>query len=295
LGRIPGPLVRILTLIYRAAIDASYRFDADDGWAIASHIALSALMALFPFLIVVTALAAVVGSQGLADEVARILFEAWPTEVAEPLAGAVHDVVVGSGSGTVTLGVVLAVFFASSGIESLRIGLNRAYGMVETRNWLILRLESIGYVIVAALALLALAFFIVLGPLIFATALKHATWLGPLENTVTFARFGIASIVLVSSLVIVHKWLPAGRRRISEIGPGILVTLALWLLAGTIFGRYLAEFAYTYVTYYAGLASAMIALVFLYYTSMIFVYGGEFNTAFKKLREPTPPEEMPAP
>jgi membrane protein len=295
LGRDPGPLVRIVTLIYRAAIDASYRFDADDGWAIASHIALSALMALFPFLIVVTALAAVVGSQGLADEVARILFEAWPTEVAEPLAGAVHDVVVGSGSGTVTLGVVLAVFFASSGIESLRIGLNRAYGMVETRNWLILRLESIGYVIVAAFALLALAFFIVLGPLIFATALKHATWLGPLENTVTFARFGIASIVLVSSLVIVHKWLPAGRRRISEIGPGILVTLALWLLAGTIFGRYLAEFAYTYVTYYAGLASAMIALVFLYYTSMIFVYGGEFNTAFKKLREPTPPEDTPAP
>ncbi len=287
--------MRIVTLIYRAAIDASYRFDADDGWAIASHIALSALMALFPFLIVVTALAAVVGSQGLADEVARILFEAWPTEVAEPLAGAVHDVVVGSGSGTVTLGVVLAVFFASSGIESLRIGLNRAYGMVETRNWLILRLESIGYVIVAAFALLALAFFIVLGPLIFATALKHATWLGPLENTVTFARFGIASIVLVSSLVIVHKWLPAGRRRISEIGPGILVTLALWLLAGTIFGRYLAEFAYTYVTYYAGLASAMIALVFLYYTSMIFVYGGEFNTAFKKLREPTPPEDTPAP
>ena len=41
----------------KIAIDAFYTFLADDGWAIASHIALSALMGLFPFLIVITSLA----------------------------------------------------------------------------------------------------------------------------------------------------------------------------------------------------------------------------------------------
>ena len=41
----------MLRLCYRIAIDAYYKFLADDGWAIASHIALSALMSLFPFLI----------------------------------------------------------------------------------------------------------------------------------------------------------------------------------------------------------------------------------------------------
>ena len=71
-----------------------------------------------------------------------------------------------------------------------------------------------------------------------------------------------------------HKWLPAGGRRIIEILPGIIATLALWLVAGVAFGRYLAEFSYAYVSYYAGLASAMIALVFLYWTASIFVYGG---------------------
>ena len=50
-------------------MDAFYRFNADDGWAIASHIALSALMSLFPFLIVVTALAGFFGTKELADEV----------------------------------------------------------------------------------------------------------------------------------------------------------------------------------------------------------------------------------
>jgi membrane protein len=59
----------------------------------------------------------------------------------------------------------------------------------------------------------------------------------------------------------------------------------LWLVAGEVFGSYLADFAYTYVTYYAGLASAMIALVFLYLTASIFIYGGEFNAAIAELRK----------
>ena len=277
--------MRVIGLCYRAVVEAFWRLNANDGWATASHIALSALMALFPFLIVVTALAGVLGSQQLADEVARILFETWPNEVAGPLAGAVRDVLVGGDGGALTIGVVLAIFFASSGIESLRIGLNRAYGASEARNWIVLRIESIGYVLVAALALLALALLIVLGPLIFATALKYARWLERIEHLFDLARYVTATVVLVVALVLVHKWLPAGRRRLGEIAPGIAVTLVLWLIAGTAFGRYLREFAYAYVTYYAGLASAMIALVFLYYTALIFVYGGELNTAIRKLRQ----------
>ena len=49
--------LRIITTLLRVVVAASRRFLADDGWAIASHIALSTLMAMFPFLIVVTALA----------------------------------------------------------------------------------------------------------------------------------------------------------------------------------------------------------------------------------------------
>src|SRR4029077_11782200 len=77
--------------------------------------------------------------------------------------------------------------------------------------------------------------------------------------------------------------LPAGRRRFRNIVPGIVATLALWLAGGMLFGRYLAEFAHTYVSYYAGLASAMIALVFLYLTASIFLYGGELNAAIRGL------------
>jgi membrane protein len=267
---------------FRIAIDAFYAFNEDDGWAISSHIALSALMALFPFLIFVTALAALFGTKDLADETAQILFEAWPKEVAGPIAQAVHDVLTNLRTDVLTFGVAFAIYFASSGIESLRIGLNRAYGVREKNPWWLMRLESIGYVLVAAFSMIVLAFLIVLGPLIWATAVRYLPWLAPFSSVVSFIRYVVASAVIIVALVIVHKWLPAGHRRFGEIMPGIFVTLVLWLAAGAAFGSYLSEFAYTYVTYYASLASAMIALVFLYVSASIFVYGGELNSVLAK-------------
>ncbi len=270
---------------YRIAMDAFWRFNDDDGWAIASHIALSALMSLFPFLIVVTALAAFFGSKELADETARLLLDAWPKEVAGPIAGEIRYVLTNLRTDILTFGVLAAVYFSTSGIDSLRIGLNRAYGVKEPRPWWWLRLESVLYVLVGAAALLAFSFLIVLWPLLWATAVRFFPALPLLDGTVTLVRYGFVSTVIVVTLVIVHLWLPAGRRGLAEIAPGILVTLALWLVAGAVFGRYLADFAYTYVTIYAGLASAMIALVFLYLVASIFVYGGELNAAI--LRERT--------
>ena len=279
------PAVDTIRLIFRVVMEAFYRFNRDDGWAIASHIALSILMAVFPFLIVVTALAGFAGSTNLADEGARLLFAAWPQQVASPIAGEIHNVLTTTRGGVLTLGAVFAVYFASSGVESLRIGLNRAYGLREQRGWWLLRLESIGYVLISALALLVLAFLVVLGPLIFRAAAKYAPWIEPLEAHYDVARFGIGGLVLAVALFILHMWLPAGRRRLGKVWPGIAATLVLWLACGFAFGHYLADFAYTYVTYYAGLASAMIALVFLYYSAWIFVYGGELNAAIARVRE----------
>jgi membrane protein len=280
-----------LRVYYRIAVDAFNRFNADDGWAIASHIALSALMSLFPFLILVTALAGFVfratrfADEKFADEVANILLEIWPKEVATPVASEIQRVLLGSRGDLLTIGVALAIYFASAGIESLRIGLNRAYGVSEHRTWWVLRLESIGYVLLGAVGLLALSFLIVLAPLIFGTVVRYVPLLEPLRPMFNFMRIAAASAVLIVALVIVHKWLPAGQRPFMNIVPGILVTLMLWIIAGELFGNYLANFAYTYVSYYAGLASAMIALVFLYLIASIFIYGGELNASIHRFRE----------
>jgi membrane protein len=277
--------LRILKLSLRIVLDALRHFLADDGWAIASHIALSSLMALFPFLIVVTALAGFFfGSKELADEAARILLEAWPKEVAGPIALDVAGVLTDTRGGVLTFGILFALYFASSGVESLRVGLNRAYDTSEPRQWWLLRLESVGYVLVGAVAILAFSFLVVLAPLIWSNLLVYVPTLEPFGRLVTFVRYAAAAVVLVIALTIVHRWLPAGRRGFVEIAPGIVATIVLWLIGGAAFGRYLAYYTFAYVSMYAGLASAMIALVFLYVCASIFIFGAELNSVIVQVR-----------
>lgn len=277
--------MRIFRLMLRPVLDALRQFLADDGWAIASHIALSTLMAMFPFLIVVTALAGFFfGSKQLADEAARILLEAWPKEVAGPIALDVTGVLTNVRGDVLTFGVLFAIYFASSGVESLRIGLNRAYDAIEPRPWWLLRLESILYVLVGAVAILAFSFLVVFAPLIWERLVQFVPRLEPFSDIITLARYGVAVVVLVIALTILHRFLPAGRRAFSEIAPGIVATILLWLVSGAAFGRYLAYYAFAYVSMYAGLASAMVALVFLYVCASIFIFGGELNSAIIKAR-----------
>ncbi len=123
-----------MRFVLRVLYDAIMRFSEDDGWAIASHIALSILTSLFPFLIFVTA---------LPDEVAHILLQTWPQQVAAPIANEIHNVLTQTRSGPPTIGVILAIYFSSSGVGAVRIGLNRAYNVRNSRPWWLLRLKSI--------------------------------------------------------------------------------------------------------------------------------------------------------
>ena len=279
--------MRQVRYVYHVVVDAFYAFLADDGWAIASHIALSTLMALFPFLIVLTSLAGFFGSKELADGAAEMLLQVWPQQVADALSGEIHDVLTTTRGDILTIGAVLAVYFASNGVEALRVALNRAYSVVEPRAWYWLRLESIGYTLVAAISSLAMAFLIVLGPLILESARRHIPFfVESNERLLFYARYGVTILALVVALFILHVWLPAGRRTFLQILPGIVFTIVASLISGIVFGQYLTRFASNYVTMYAGLASVIIALVFLYFIAAIFVYGGELNAAIIKSRLP---------
>jgi membrane protein len=253
------------------------RFVMHDAWAIASHIALSVLMSMFPFLILVTALASLFGTGTLADEAADIILEAWPSGVAEPIAREVHTILTVRRSDVLTLGLVLALYFASSGVESLRVGLNRAYGVRETRAWWFTRLESIAFVIGGAFVMLAFALLVVLGPFVWRGAVYWLPGLKPLSGLIDFLRIGVATVLIVVALVFAHKLVPSGQRAFRSVLPGVCMTLVLWILGGLGFGWYLDSYPGAYASTYGGLATAMVALVFLYTLAAIFLFGGELN------------------
>jgi len=277
--------VKAIAISARVLWRAFERFNDHDGWAIASHIALSGLMSLFPFLILVTALAGFIGSTDLARGVADLIFETWPSEVAGSVAGEVRKVMTQQRRDLLTVGALLAVYFSSNGVESLRIGLNRAYDCYDWRPWWLTRLEAIAYVLVGAIALMVFALLVVFGPLAWRAIVAEVPALRPLGPLIVTARFAVATIVIVVALLIAHLLLPGGRRSVRSVLPGIAATLVLWLIGGTAFGLYLEGFATNYVSTYAGLASGMIVLVFLYILSAIFIFGGELNAALIRERE----------
>ncbi len=276
-----GKLVSILW-------SAGEKFLADDGWAIASYIGLTLLTSLFPFLIFVAALAGFFGSAELAKEAARLVFAEWPEVVARPIADEVSNVLTAPRGGLLTLGAVLASYFASSAIEALRVGLNRAYGLVEKRPWWLLRLQSLGLVFVGSLALLALALLVVLGPLILDALGAYLPWVAAARDLLTFARLGIAAFMLATSLFLAHLILPAHRPKLHDLLPGVALTFVGSIAFGEAFGAYLSEFVRNYISMYAGLASVMIALVYLYWVALLFVFGGELNAAIMRAREQRP-------
>ena len=141
---------------------------------------------------------------------------------------------------------------------------------------------------VAAVAIAAIGLLIVVMPL--AGELARKFFLPGLVEAIqafSYWRHALSATILVGALAASHKWLPGGRRSFGEILPGISLTLACWLVAAQFFAVYLRGFA-DYVSTYAGLAGIVVALVFLYLMSAIFLFGAEFNGALLRLPDASP-------
>ncbi|EFO33477.1 YihY family protein [Roseibium sp. TrichSKD4] len=274
---------RTITTTYLVLKDALGHFVNDDGYAMASHVALSALLAVFPLLIFIAALAGFMGFHDAADRASNLVFDAWPENVAKPLVDEIHRVLTVPRGDLLTFGVVGALWFASNGVEAMRSALNRAYRQQEKRSIVFLRLQSLGLVILGAVVLIAYTFLVVLAPLVIKTVVN---WIPAAEEflvTIDVARYSVAGSLLTIGLLLTHWILPSGSRKFRELLPGVVATLVMWMVAGAVFGAYLAKFA-TYVTTYGGLAGIMSAVVFLYICSLGFILGGELNASMIRLR-----------
>ena len=91
--------------------------------------------------------------------------------------------------------------------------------------------------------------------------------------------------MLASSLILAHLILPAHRVGFRDILPGVALTFVASIAFGELFGAYLSEYLRNYISTYAGLASVMIALVYLYWVALLFVFGGELNAAIIRARQ----------
>lgn len=272
-----------IRIAWKVVFDALWHFSEDDGWAMASHVALSSLLAVFPFLIFGTALGSFLGADRFAETAVHLIFDAWPESIAKPVADEIVQVLTIPRGGLLTVSVLAAAYFASNGVEALRISLNRAYRVTESRRWYITRLASLGFVLAGVVILAFVSLLLVAVPLALRHADRWVPWLTEQLATVDNWGLALALVTLTAGLIISHLWLPDGHRKIMDVLPGIALTLIAWSIGAYAFASYLTTFA-NYVSTYAGLASIMIVLVFLYMIGAIFIIGAEINAAIMKYK-----------
>lgn len=270
-----------LMVIHRVARDALGHFNNDDGWAMASHVAMSVLLAAFPFLIFATSLASFLGAGVVASSAVDFIFDTMPEIIAKPIAGEVHTVLSVPRGDLLTVGGLLALVFASNGVEAVRVALNRAYRQSETRSFIFRRIQSLFFVLLATVALLSISFLLVLAPLAWAIVLKYFPQAAELSSQIFLLRYAVVSLVLIVGLYASHLWLPAGKRAFDVLWPGIILSIVASFVGSLVFATYLEQFA-TYTSTYAGLASGVIALLFLYLLAAFFIIGAEFNAAISR-------------
>ena len=267
----------------RTLWNALYDLFADSGFSMAGAVAFSFVLALFPFCIFLGAFAGYFGGEALARAAVAQLFDIVPDAVGKVLEPEVMAVMGRSRFGLLTFGALIALFFATSAIESLRAALNVAYREKETKSYPACLLQSMVIVLVSALGMLAIAWGVVVGPQLM-SKIKPTWLLWLLDQTWTslIVRYAIVIAIIAAQLFTYHLWLAAGRRRPADVWPGVALSMVLWILAAKLFGNWLQFNDYS--RFYAGLTSIMSALVFFQVTAIVVILGAELNRAMITVR-----------
>lgn len=253
---------------------AAKRFNRDMGSVLAGNIAYSLMLAVVPFLIFATALTGFfVGIEG-SQLALNALFSAVPRHVAETLKPVLLEVIGERRGGLLTLSALATIWAASNGVEAVRIGLDRAYDVDDSRHVAMNRLISIGIVLVGFAIFTVLSALIVFAPLVFILIEYWTAIVVPAEADVV--RYVLGLTVLGVALWPMHRLLPSRSMRGLRLWPGILVSVAIWGAAATGLSVYLA-YAPSYTVTYGTLAGVIVTLLFFYLTGVALIFGAEVN------------------
>lgn len=260
------------------------KFGDDDGFPLAGNIAFATILSLFPFLIFVIATAGFFGNEKLAADAVSYLLQTMPSNIADPLSREIETILLAKRDGLLTISILGTIWTASSGVRSVRVGMNRAYDCIDRRPFWKLALWDIAFVIIGSLTMLMLSVFVIAGSVLWSTL---TSWVPPADAfTALFhlMRYPVALFFMASGLIFAHWYLPPIRKSLADVLPGIFFTLLLWLSIAIGFAQYIAIFD-TYTSTYAGLAGAMLALMLFYLFAAATLFGAQLNQAIIDLRE----------
>jgi membrane protein len=263
----------------------------------AEQLSYRGLFGLFPFIILVFALLAVLQLDAVFDRLIEAAMGTPPQQIPEPLEPVaeegraqaellrplIEQAREQAGGGLLSFGIVLSLWSVSAVVFALTEALNTAYGVEETRS----RRKRFAFALVfgplLALALIVACCLMLIGPRV-AGGLAGLAGLDEAGVALwAWLRFPVALVLLAAVLSVVYRFVPDTDRSFWSGTPGALFAVIAWAIASLGFSFYLANFADRGLTY-GSLGTAIGLLVYLYLSASVVLLGAEINAAVYHIR-----------
>jgi membrane protein len=234
------------------------------------------LFALFPFLFFLVTLTAYLPIQQSVDELMARLQPIMPGEALRLVSDHLNALVNQPKPQLLTVGLLVAIWSASRGVDATRKGLNLAYDVKEHRPWWKVQLIAVGVTLLTTILVLLAVTMVLLGG-------KAGFWLfDKLEigqqfvMVWTWLRWPFTAVVVMLAAAMGYYFLPDVKQKFKFITPGSVVGTLVWLLATFGFTQYAEHFGKYNITY-GSLGSVVVLMTWLYITGLVFLVGGEMN------------------
>lgn len=250
-------------------------FIADDGLGMAAQLAYYFLLALFPAILFLIALASFFSLTAALEHVDS-LGQFVPPDVLGILKDQIASLSNAEDSGILTFGVLGALWSSSSALTSATSSLNRAYDIEDSRPWWKVRLLAIMLTIALAIFVIVSFTLVVAGPAL-AEGLANRFGLGwAFEWTWKILQWPVAFMLVVFALGLVFYFAPDAEQDWEWITPGAVLATALWVVASLGFRMYVTRFA-DYNATYGTIGGFVVLLVWFYVSSIAILIGAEMN------------------
>jgi membrane protein len=241
---------------------------------LAAGVAFYTLLALFPAIIAgVSIYGLVADPQTVRDQINR-LAETLSPETAKLIGQQIQQVTSSAGGAlglATVIGILTALWSASSGMKALITGVNLAYDETEGRKFV--KLRGLALVLtLGAMVLLAVALALIVGfPAV------PDSWPTVLQWTAAILRFVLLAVLLMAGLAALYRYAPdRDKPKWGWASPGSVVATVLWVLASVGFSFYVNAFG-NYNKTYGALAGIIILMFWLYLTAFVVLVGAELN------------------
>ncbi|WP_426350499.1 YihY/virulence factor BrkB family protein [Alloiococcus sp. CFN-8] len=255
------------------------RVKEDDLFGIASQLAYSLLVALFPFIIF---LMTVIGNSNLDEEVVlNYLSRVIPGEAFNLVENTVVEVLNHENIGLLSFALIFAIWSASKGIDAIIKALNKAYNEEEKRGLITRYAVSIFSTIIFAFAILLVLVTFVLGNVIKNALMKYLPEPEVIATLWQVLRYTLGIGMIVLTFAVLYRFAPSRRLKWKEVFPGALIAAIGWIVTSVVFSFYVNNFA-NYTRFYGSIGAIIILLTWLYLSSFIILLGGEVNAMLVK-------------